>query len=391
MSNFIPYGKQWLNKEEIEAVTKVLQSDWITQGPKITEFENKIADYCGADYAIAVSSGTAALHIAALASGLSPGDEGITSPNTFLASSNCIAYCGSVPHFADILPETFCINPKELKKQITAKTRVVIPVHFAGQPCDMEAISHSAKQNKLTVIEDAAHALGSQWKDKKGEWHKVGSCSHSHMTIFSFHPVKTITTGEGGMILTNSKELAEKCRLLSNHGITKDSSKFTNLQPAICDLKSPPPWYYEMQRLGFNYRITDLQAALGLVQLKRLPAFIKRRREIHKLYNEQLTNIGDLALPQELSGRASCWHLYVLQTDSRDTLLNHLHDNNIGAHAMYIPVHLQPYYQDQYGYKKGDFPKSETYFKKSLVLPLYPQMTNEMVNQVIDSIEAFYG
>ena len=255
----------------------------------------------------------------------------------------------------------------------------------------MEAISHSAKKNNLTVIEDAAHALGSQWKDKKGEWHKVGSCSHSHMTIFSFHPVKTITTGEGGMILTNSKELAEKCRLLSNHGITKDSSKFTNLQPAICGLKSPPPWYYEMQRLGFNYRITDLQAALGLVQLKRLPAFIKRRREIHKLYNEQLSGIGDLALPQEQSGRVSCWHLYVVQTTSRDKLLNHLHKKGIGAHAMYIPVHLQPYYQDHYGYKKGDFPKSEKYFQKSLILPLYPQMTNEMVDRVIDSVKAFYG
>ncbi len=379
----IPYGRQWIDEEDIEAVIEVLRSDRLTQGPKIEEFERTVAEYCGAEYAVAVSSGTAALHIAAIASGLQPGDEGVTSPNTFLASANCVAYCGALPMFADIQSDTFNIDPFDLERRITLRSKVVIPVHFAGRPCDMEAIREIAGRANLFVIEDAAHALGSKWRDRQGRWHKVGSCSHSHMTIFSFHPVKTITTGEGGMILTNNPALAERCRLLSNHGVTRDSSRFT-------DIQSPPPWYYEMQELGFNYRITDIQCALGLAQMKRLPFFIERRREIWHYYNERLSDIDSLRLPKESEGAYSCRHLYVVRAADRDSLLTYLRSKGIGAHAMYIPVHLQPYYKRKFGYKKGDFPNAESYFDECLILPLYPGMTDEMIDYVADTVKAFH-
>jgi len=310
----------------------------------VGEFEQAVADYVGAKYAVAVSSGTAALHIAALALDLKEGDEGITSPNTFLASANCIAFCQGTPRFADIDPVTYCISPKEIKNAITPKTRVLIPVHFAGQPCDMESIRDIAEDRNLYIIEDAAHALGSKWQDKEGKWHKVGSCSHSHLTIFSFHPVKTITTGEGGMILTNDEKLANKCRLLLNHGITRDPSKFLNANSPMssvpCSNLHAPcamPFYYEMQELGYNYRLTDFQCALGLVQLKRLDEFIKRRSEIWKYYTTELTEIDGFNTPVEREGVCSAWHLYVAQVERRDEPFNYLRERDIGAHAMYIP------------------------------------------------------
>ena len=246
-----------------------------------------------------------------------------------------------------------------------------------------------ANAKSLFVIEDADHAIGSSWKDREGVWHKVGSCSHSHLTIFSFHPVKTLTTGEGGMILTNNKNIADKCRLLRNHGITRDPSKFLNLQSSIFNFKSPPPWYYEMHELGYNYRITDFQCAMGLVQMQRLDEFVSKRREIWKYYNNKLSGIDGFQTPVEREGVRSAWHLYVAQVKRRDELLAYLHKNGIGAHAMYIPVHLQPYYQKNYGYQKGDFPKAEAYFDKCLVLPMYPAMTDDDVEKVIQEVEKF--
>jgi perosamine synthetase len=421
-TNMIPYSRQWLDDEEIEAVVKTLRGDYLTQGPKSEEFEEAICGVCGARYATAVSSGTAALHIAAMAAGLGPADEGITSPNTFLASANCLVYSSATPRFADIQADTYCLDPQDLKERLSPRTRAIIPVHFAGQPCDMESIWDMANARDLIVIEDAAHALGSRWQDKRGGWHRVGSCSHSHMTILSFHPVKTITTAEGGIILTNDPKIAHTCRLLRNHGITRDSSEFLNMdfaplhhqnqcapfaaqnqrstitnlthqnQYPTLNVQSSlsPPWYYEMQELGFNYRISDVQCSLGLVQIKRLPFFIRQRRRIWDYYQDRLSDIEGLTLPKEQSSAFSCWHLYAAQAEERDKLLVYLHSRGIGAHAMYIPVHLQPYYQKRFGYRKGDFPRAENYFDKSLILPLYPALTDEMLDYVIDAVKSFY-
>ena len=278
----IPYGRQNITEDEITEVVEALRSDYITTGPKVNAFEAAVAEYCGARYAIAVSNGTAALHVAVMASGLKPGDEGITSPNSFLSSANCLAFCNGAPRFADINSETYCIDPNEIRKTINPSTRVIIPVHFAGQPCEMETIWDIAREKGLFVIEDAAHAIGGSWKDREGKWHKVGSCSHSHIAIFSFHPVKTITTGEGGMILTNDESLAQRCRRLRNHGIERNPEEFfkTSIRTPFENIKNYSPWYYEMQELGYNYRITDLKAALGLVQMRRLYGFVSKRRRI---------------------------------------------------------------------------------------------------------------
>jgi len=386
----IPYSRQDITDEEIQAVVEALRFDFLTTGPKVEEFEKAIAKYCGAEYAIAVSNGTAALHIAALALDIKEGDEGITSPNTFLASANCIAFCNGIPRFADIDPVSYCIDPKEIEKSITPKTRVLIPVHFAGQPCDMERIRDIAEDKKLYVIEDAAHAIGSSWQDKDSSWHKVGSCSHSDLTILSFHPVKTITTGEGGMILTNDKRLAEKCRLLRSHGITRDPSNFVNQPSAISHQPVYPPWYYEMHGLGYNYRLTDFQCALGLVQLNRLDEFVKRRREIWEYYTNELSEIDGFTVPIEIENVRSAWHLYVAQVERRGELFNYLREKDIGAHAMYIPVHLQPYYQKNFGYQKGDFPKAEAYFDKCLVLPLFPTLKDSEAEYIVKTVKGFF-
>ena len=386
----IPYSRQDITNEEIQAVVEALRSDFLTTGPKVEGFEKAIAGYCGARYAIAVSNGTAALHIAALALDIKEGDEGITSPNTFLASANCIAFCRGIPRFADIDPVTYCISPKEIEDAITPKTRVLIPVHFAGQPCDMESIRDIAEKKNLYIIEDAAHALGSKWRDKEGVWHKVGSCSHSHLTIFSFHPLKTITTGEGGMILTNDKRLADKCRLLRSHGITRDPSNFVNQPSAISQQLTYPPFYYEMQELGYNYRLTDFQCALGLIQLKRLDEFIELRRGIWKYYTNELSEIDGFTVPIERENVRSAWHLYVAQVERRDELFTYLREKDIGAHAMYIPVHLQPYYQQNFGYKEGDFPKAEAYFEKCLVLPMFPALKDSGTEYIVKTVKDFF-
>jgi len=375
---FIPYGKQDISEEDIEAVVEVLRSDWLTQGPVVERFERAVAEYCGARYAVAVANGTAALHLAALAAGFGPGDEVITSPITFVASANCIVYSGATPVFADIDPQTYCLDPRQVETKLSRKTRGLIPVHFAGQPCDMASMFAISRRHNLVVIEDAAHAIGAGY-EVNGRKFRVGSCAHSDMTIFSFHPVKHMTTGEGGMITTNSPELYEKLCLLRTHGITKDPQRLT---------ASDGPWYYEQQALGFNYRITDIQCALGLSQLKRLDSFVARRREIVAAYNEAFDGHKDLIIPFERQEAHSSWHLYMLglRAIDRAAAFERLREKGLGINVHYIPVHLQPYYKERFGTSMGDFPHAEEYYRGAVTLPLFASMTGDDVRYVIQSV-----
>ncbi len=380
---FLNYGKQWIDEEDIQSVVETLKSDFLTQGPKVVEFEDAICDYTGARYCVAVANGTAALHLAVAALKIPKGSEGITSPNTFVASANCMVYNGITPRFADIDSRTYNIDPKNITSGVSEKTKLVIPVHFAGQPADMEKINEIGKGNNLYVIEDSSHAIGSQYTDGS----IVGNCKYSDLTTFSFHTVKTITTGEGGAITTNDSELYERLLLLRNHGITKDNSKLS-----IEHSKLGEPWYHEMQILGFNYRLSDIHASIGISQLKKLDKFVKRRREIVKKYNKAFKDIDWLTIPYERPDVYSAFHLYVLQIDfekigkSRKQVMEELRLKNIGTQVHYIPVHTQPYYQENYGYKWGDYSVAEDYYEKALSIPLYPKMTDDDVYYVIEKI-----
>lgn len=388
---YIPYGRQSIDARDIAAVVKVLQSDMVTQGPLIDAFEEALCRYTGARYAVVVSSGTAALHLACLAARVNTGDEVITSPLTFVASANCAWYCGGRPVFADIERDTANIDPEQIKKRLTRKTKVLIPVHFAGRPCDMEAIHAIAQNRKIVIIEDAAHALGATYKGSK-----IGSCRFSDMTVFSFHPLKAITTGEGGAVMTNSKGLYEMVRMLRTHGITKDTSRFQNA-PYFFDargntVKEYGRWYYEMQFAGFNYRITDIQAALGLSQLKKVDVFIRKRKKITELYSSALRNNRRFGVPPECAPQAqSAFHVYPLSVKSeypraRDLLLEFLHKKRIGAQVHYMPVYLQPFYRKK-GFRKGICPIAEKFFERELSIPLYPSMTAAHVRRVIQGLK----
>ncbi|MCD4676462.1 MAG: UDP-4-amino-4,6-dideoxy-N-acetyl-beta-L-altrosamine transaminase [Desulfobacula sp.] len=379
MVDFIPYGKQYIDNDDINAVVKVLESRFLTQGPIVTEFEEKICRYTGAKYCVAVSNGTAALHLAVKALEIEGQKEGITSPITFVASSNCLLYNNLKPCFADIDETTYCVKPSKIIEKITENTKIIIPVHFAGHPCDMEKVKEIAIDYNLYVIEDAAHAIGSKYSDGT----KVGNCKFSDMTIFSFHPVKNITTGEGGAITTNSFNFYQKLKKLVTHGITKDKDEFQNVDGELIG-----PWYYEMQTLGFNYRITDIQCALGISQLNKLDGFIHQRRNIVKKYNEAFSISDELIVPQEQDNCFSAYHLYVLQfkTLNRLTVFNELLNENIGVNVHYIPVHLQPYYQENFGFKKGDFQIAEKYYSRVLTLPLFPKMSKNEIDKDIQSI-----
>lgn len=373
----IPYGHQSIYQDDIKEAVKVLKSDWITQGSKIEEFQRALCDYTGAKYAVAVSSGTAALHIASLAAGIKAGDELITSPVTFVASANCALYCQAKPVFADVDYTTINIDPLEIKKKITRKTKAIIPVHFAGYPCDLTEISKIAKDNGLIVIEDAAHALGAEYRGSK-----IGSCRFSDMTIFSFHPVKSITTGEGGAVLTNSKVFFEKLLRLRNHGIEKNPKEFKNKS-----LAASGEWYYEMQDLGFNYRITDFQSALGIGQLKKADKFIARRRKIAFLYKEAFAGIGKIILPQEKSIAKSAWHIFYIRlknSSKRKPVFDKLRMAGIGVQVHYIPVYRHPYYCGL-GYRSDLCLNAEKYYKSAITLPIYPKMDAVDISRVIET------
>jgi len=372
--NFLSYGHQWIDDDDIKSVVDVLKSDWITQGSKIKEFEELVAKYCNAKYAVAFSSGTAALHASLNGFYNLEGYEVITSPISFISSSNCILYNCGIVKFADIKPDTYNINYQNIKKQITSKTKAIIPVDFAGQPCDLDEVKEIANDNNLIVIEDACHALGAEYKNKK-----IGNISD--LTVFSFHPVKAITTGEGGMVLTNNYEYYEKLLLFRTHGITKNPNEMH---------RNDGEWYYEMHNLGYNYRITDFQCALGISQLKKLDKFIKRRREIAKIYNQEFESIDEITIPYEKYNVKSAYHLYVVQFDlkvDKKTLFNLFRKENIGVQVHYIPIHLQPFYQHLYNFQKGDFPIAENYYKKALTLPLFPKMNDVDVENVIDVVK----
>lgn len=375
----ICYGKQSVNAADIAAVEAVLRSDFLTQGPAVERFERRAAEICGAKYAVAVTNATSALHIACRAAGLSHGDTLYTSPVTFAASANCGRYCGARVDFVDIDDATYNMSPAALEQKLAAggRPKIVVPVHLCGQPCDMEKLHALSRRYGFALIEDASHALGASYKGTR-----VGSCAYSDMTVFSFHPVKIITTGEGGMVLTNRKELYDKLTLYRSHGITRDPARMTRA--------SDGPWYYEQIALGWNYRMTDIQAALGSSQLERLDAFVARRRALARRYDELLAGLP-LRLPWQSPDANSSWHLYVVRLDrtrvskSKAAVFEEMKARGVTLNLHYIPVHRQPYYE-KLGFRAGDFPVSETYYEEAFTLPLYYALTDEEQARVVRAL-----
>ena len=378
----IPYGRQSITDADIEAVVSVLKSDYLTQGHTIPEFEKKFAEYVGAHYAVAISNGTAALHLCAKALNVNSSSRVITSPITFAASANCIRYCGGEVFFADIDPTTFLLDINKvrtlLEKHPKGYFQGIIPVDFAGNTVNLEAFRGLADEYNLWIIEDACHAPGGYFIDSNSKQQKCGNGSFADLAIFSFHPVKHIATGEGGMITTNDKALYEKLLLLRTHGITKDAAKFKNSTDEIAQ----GGWYYEMQELGYNYRLTDFQAALGISQLTRADKNLARRREIANRYDDSFKN-SKIIRPISFEGNA--YHLYVIQVEDRLGMYNHLKANSIFAQVHYVPVHLMPYYKELAN-KKGDFPYAEHYYEKCLSIPMYHSLSDDDQNYVIEAI-----
>lgn len=377
----IPYGRQHIDKKDIKAVAAVLKSDYLTQGPQIAAFEQELARRAGSRYAVVFCNATAALCCAVAALDIEKGADAITSPNTFLASANCLLYNGLQPKFADIDPTSYNISPKEISKRLTKRTKLLIPVHFAGLACDMQAISALAQKHKLFIIEDAAHAIGSRYADGA----PVGSCRYADMTVFSFHPVKTLTSGEGGAVTVNNPALYERLLRLRSHGITRD--------PLLMEDASGP-WRYEMLELSYNFRLTDIQAALGLSQLKKLDAIIHKRQKLAQFYNRALAGNPFIQLPQESAPQQTVRHLYPLLIDfpklkkSRSSIMQTLQAVGIGSQAHYIPVHIQPYYRKNFGFRYGDFPQAEAYYEKTLSIPFFAGLKAKQAAYIAKQIHA---
>jgi UDP-4-amino-4,6-dideoxy-N-acetyl-beta-L-altrosamine transaminase len=400
ISSKIPYGRQNITQEDIDVVIDALQSDFLTQGPAINEFESRFANYVGAKYAIAVTNGTAALHLSALALSVKPGDRVITTSLTFAASANCIRYCGGEVVFVDIDPETFLIDLDKVEKLLSDSPKGtfkgIVPVDFAGRAVNLERCKKIAEKYGLWIIEDACHAPGACFVDSKGKPQNAGNGNFAELAIFSFHPVKHMTTGEGGMITTNDEKLYKKLLSLRSHGITRDATVFTNsIKQAGGSLTDTtyPGWYMEMQELGYNYRITDFQCALGISQLKRADEGLRKRTEIAKKYDVAFQNASKIKSPGlEISSDfvdLHAYHLYVLLAEDRLGLYNHLKSNGIFAQIHYYPVHLMPYYRNL-GWKENDLPFVETYYQKCISLPMYSTLTNDEQEYVINTVLNYY-
>lgn len=378
-STLLPYGHQMIDDEDIAAVVQVLKSDWITTGPKVAEFEGAFAALVGSKYAVSLSSGTAALHAAAYAAGLESGDEVITTPMTFCATANCALYRGATPVFADVSADTLNIDPNEIAARITNKTKAIIPVDFAGHPADLDPILELAEEMSLIVIEDACHALGAEYKGQS-----VGSICD--MTVFSFHPVKHITTGEGGMVSTDDEEKAARMRRFRNHGIAGDARQ----------RQAKGQWYYEMADLGYNYRLTDIGCALGLSQMRKLEGNLSRRRRIADLYRAGLKDIPGIILPAVRNDVLPAWHLYPIRFNpssfraGRADIFAALRAENIGVNVHYIPVHTHPYYRQRFGYKGGEYPVAEAAYETLISLPMFHAMSDEDVQDVIEAVERVF-
>ena len=375
-NSYLSYGRQTIDDEDIQAVVEVLKGDFLTTGPYVKTFEETVANYVGAKYAIAVSNGTAALHMACFAAGITEGDEVIVSPMTFVASANAVLYCGGTPMFADIDPVTYNIDPNKIEEKITKKTKAIIPVDFTGQSVDMVRIKEIADKNGLVIIEDAAHALGSEYNGRR-----VGSLAD--LVEFSFHPVKPITTAEGGMITTNCEELYNKMITFRTHGITRNHEALN---------EKHGPWYYEQQFLGYNYRLTDVQSALGISQMSKIDDFIARRRDIVRQYNDAFKDLREVVIPFEAKYSNSGWHIYVIKVKpellkvTRKGIFEALQAENIGVNVHYLPVYLHPFYK-KLGYEKGLCPNAEGLYEKIITLPLFPSMVNEDIKDVIDAVK----
>lgn len=373
---YLSYGRQCIDDDDIESVVKTLRGDYLTTGPSVSEFEKRIAAYVGSKYAVAVSNGTAALHCACYAAGIKAGDEVLVPAITFAASSNCVLYCGGKPVFVDINPDTYNIDISKIEEKITEKTKAIIPVHFAGQPVDMDKILEIAEKYNLIVIGDGAHALGAEYKNEK-----VGL--KADMTEFSFHPVKPITTGEGGIVVTDSEEYYKKLLLFRSHGVTRNIDMMQNNQG---------PWYYEQIDLGYNYRITDLQCSLGLSQLNKLDRFVNKRREIAEIYNKEFKELQEINIPKQESFSNSGWHIYVITLNldklsvGRKEIFEALQKENIGVNVHYLPVYLHPYYK-KLGYKQGECPVAEDVYNRMITIPLFPAMSNEDIKSVVYAVK----
>ena len=388
LSRFLPYSRQSIDKKDIYEVTKTLKKDFITQGPKIYEFEKNFAKYVKAKYAVACATGTAALHIACQSLKLGKGRNLLTSPITFVASANCAQFLGADTHFADIDLDNYCISPSSLEKILkNKKIDIVVVVHMSGHPADLEGINNLKKKYDFKIIEDACHALGSSYKNKK-----IGSCFYSDISTFSFHPVKPITTGEGGMVTTNSEKIYKSLLKFRTHGIHKNKDDFFNKDMAYDKIGNVNQWYYEMSDLGHNHRITDFQSALGNSQLKKIDKFIQARRKIAKIYNNGFSKNKFIKVPKVNPNTSHAYHLYTLLIDfkrinkSRNEIMKKLRDMNIGTQVLYIPIHLQPYYLKKYGFKIGDFPNAENYYESCLSIHIFPNIKKREIDYVIDRI-----
>ena len=393
----IPYGRQHITEQDIQAVVEALRSDYLTQGPRIKEFEDNFANYLGSKYAVAVSNGTAALHLSAIALNIKPGDKVITTPITFVASANCVRYCGGKVVFADIDPSTYLLDIKAVRKLLENSPKGtykgIIPVDFAGRSVNMEEFRKLADEFNLWIIEDACHAPGGYFMDSNNEKQLCGNGKYADLAIFSFHPVKHIASGEGGMITTNNETLYNKLLLYRTHGITKGEPVYpyeNSVEFATGGYSDDtfPTWYMEMQELGYNYRLTDFQAALGNSQLKRADQGLERRKEIAELYNAAFKD-KDYIVNQSEVVEGHAYHLYVIEVRNRLKLYQHLREKSVFAQIHYIPAHLMPYYR-QFGYKEGDLPSAETYYKHCISLPMYPTLTNDQQEYVIQTIDDFY-